>query len=197
MQQAQPTHVIADTPDEGTTNDQNLMVRIAAGDESALGAFYDRYARLILSITLRITGDRAVAEEVLQDVIYGVWRSAQTFRHGESVVTWLMAITRHRAIDVTRSRWHRSQRHEDTLADADDARLASPLNHVDTLLLRMELHAALAEIRPDQRAVLELIYYSGLTQAEVASRLGCPVGTVKTRVRLGLHKLFQHLTMTW
>jgi RNA polymerase sigma-70 factor (ECF subfamily) len=167
-------------------SDHVLMACVVRGDEAALAALYDRYHALVFTIALRITGDHAVAEEVLQDVFYATWRAAGGFRSAGSVAAWLIGIARHRAIDATRARLFRArgreQRLEPLVVEAGDP----PEEQIDRRMDGERLRAALAGLPFAQRQALELIYYGEMTQAEVAAHTGAPVGTVKTRLRLGL-----------
>ena len=170
--------------------DEELIARVCWREEAALGAMYDRYQRLVFAIALRTVGDRELAEEVVQDVFQAVWQSAGSFQPNGNVSAWLIGITRHRAIDATRSRRFRSRAREDLL---DDSRLtgaggAAGLD-ADMLMLRTVMRAALAELPATQRQAIELAYYGGLTHVEIAQRLGEPVGTIKSRMRMGLMKL--------
>jgi RNA polymerase sigma-70 factor (ECF subfamily) len=174
----------------GMPSDEELIARVCWREEPALGTIYDRYHRLIFSIALRVVGDRDLAEEVVQDVFQAVWVSASSFQPDGSFSAWLVGIARHRAIDATRTRRFRARAREDML---DDARLA-PASQAheagtDALMLRTVMRAALAQLPPAQRQAIELGYYGGLTHAEIAARLGEPVGTIKSRVRMGLLKL--------
>jgi RNA polymerase sigma-70 factor, ECF subfamily len=173
-----------------TPPDEELIARVRWREEPALGALYDRYSRLIYTIALRIVGEREVAEEVLQDVFQAVWQSAGSFQPNGSFSAWLIGIARHRAIDATRSRRYRSRAREEVL---DDERVISTIGttdgYADTLMLRSVVGAALAELPLAQRQAIELAYYGGLTHVEIAARLGEPVGTVKSRMRMGLTKL--------
>jgi RNA polymerase sigma-70 factor (ECF subfamily) len=169
--------------------DEELVKQILRRDERALGAVYDRYGRLVYTIALRITGDREAAEEVVQDVFQAVWQGVSSFQPSGSFPAWLTGIARHRAIDLTRSRRHRARAREQTLdpgiADAPSAS-ESP---TDMLALRAVVRTALDELPPTQRQTIELAYYGGLTHVEIAGRLGEPVGTIKSRMRLGLTRL--------
>ena len=168
--------------------DEELIARVCWREEPALGAIYDRYSRLIYTIALRIVGDREVAEEVVQDVFQAVWQSAGSFQPSGNFSAWLIGIARHRAIDATRSRRHRARAREEQL---DDERVAGQggTGEADMLMLRAVVRAALAELPASQRQAIELGYYGGLTHSEIAAQLGEPVGTVKSRMRLGLIKL--------
>jgi len=148
--------------------DEELIARLFGHEEPALSGLYDRYSRLIYSVALRITGDRAAAAEALEDVFEAIWQFPGSFQAGDSVAGWLIRMTRYRAIDANRSH---SRAYEEAVDDEHAAR------------------AALAQLPAAQRRVLELAYYGGLTYAEIAARLGEPVGTVKSRMRLGLTRL--------
>jgi len=171
----------------GAPPDEELIARVCWREEAALGTIYDRYHRLVYAIALRIVGDRESAEEVVQDVFQAVWQSAGSFQAGGNFSAWLIGIARHRAIDATRSRRFRSRAREELL---DDERVAGPADGpAELLLLRSVVRAALDELPAAQRRAIELGYYGGLTHVEIAARLGEPVGTVKSRMRMGLLRL--------
>jgi RNA polymerase sigma-70 factor, ECF subfamily len=174
-----------------SATDEQLMTLVLRRQEAALGAIYDRYIRLVYAVALRITGDRETAEEVVQDVFQNVWQAAGSFQPGVgSFVAWLMGIARHRAIDATRSKRERGRAREQTLDDLRPADDASSLDReVAQRLLRDAVREALEALPINQRQTIELAYYGGLTRAEIAERLNEPLGTVKTRLRLGLLKL--------
>lgn len=176
-------------PATGMPSDEELIARVCWREEPALGTIYDRYHRLIFTIALRIVGDRELAEEVVQDVFQAVWLSAGSFQPSGSFAAWLVGIARHRAIDATRSRRFRARAREELLDDDRVMRVAAADGPADSLLLRAVVRAALAQLPAAQRQVIELGYYGGLTHAEIAARLGEPVGTIKSRMRTGLLKL--------
>lgn len=174
-----------------TLPDAELLALVRRRQESALGALYDRHGRLIYAIALRITGDRETAEEVVQDVFQNVWQAAGSFQPEIGAFSaWLLGIARHRAIDATRSKRERARAREQTL-DADWPIVAdtSVPGAVEQRLLSDAIRVALAALPANQRQAIELAYYGGLTRAEIAERLNQPLGTVKTRLRLGLLKL--------
>ncbi|GAB4111893.1 MAG: sigma-70 family RNA polymerase sigma factor [Roseiflexaceae bacterium] len=171
--------------------DEELLALVVRRHETALGHLYDRYSRMIYAIALRITGDRLTAEEVVQDVFQNVWQTAASFQPGVgSFSAWLMGVARHRAIDATRSKRERSRSAEQPMAEGwempDDSNLEQ---EVDQRELREFVRKALNELPTNQRQTIELAYYGGLTRAEIANKMGEPLGTVKTRMRLGLLKL--------
>ncbi len=172
-----------------TPPDEELIARVRWQEEPALATIYDRYSRLIYTIALRIVGDRESAEEVMQDVFQAVWQSAGSFQPSGNFSAWLIGIARHRAIDATRSRRHRARAREELLDDERVAGQGAGDGYADVLMLRAVVRAALAELPASQRQAIELGYYGGLTHTEIAAQLGEPVGTVKSRMRMGLLKL--------
>ena len=175
--------------DEGTS-DGELLERIAARDDTALGALYDRYGGLALSVSYRVLRDRGQAEDVVQEAFLSVWRRASTFDAGKgSARGWLMSIVQNASIDRRRGRF----RHQQNEVDIDDHawRLADDdvWDDVSRQIDREQVRGALAEIPKEQRETLELAYFGGLTQAEIAAQTGEPLGTVKSRARLGLRRL--------
>lgn len=175
--------------------DEELVALLLRRQEAALGAVYDRYGRLVYTVALRITGDRETAEEVVQDVFQNIWQAAGSFQPQlGSFSSWLLGITRHRAIDATRSKRERARTREqaldETLPLGDDT---SVERQVSQGLLRDTVREALRELPASQRQAIELAYYGDLTRAQIAERLGEPLGTIKTRLRLGLLKLREML----
>jgi RNA polymerase sigma-70 factor (ECF subfamily) len=183
----------ADTTAAGLARmrDEELLELILRRQEAALGAVYDRYGRLVYTVALRVTGDRETAEEVVQDVFQNVWQAAGSFQPQMGAFSsWLLGITRHRAIDATRSKRERARAREQTLDfDLPIGPAGEIERAVGQTLLRDAVREALEELPPNQRQAIELAYYGNLTRAEIADRLGEPLGTVKTRLRLGLLKL--------
>jgi RNA polymerase sigma-70 factor (ECF subfamily) len=175
----------------GALRDEELLALVARGDEAALGAVYDRYCGLVYTIALRVTGDRQTAEEVTQDVFQGVWQTAGSYQAGRGAcAAWLVGIARHRAIDASRSKRERARSREHTYDQGTFAETAgAPDPELTDLDLREAVRAALDALPPAQRQAVELAFYGGLTRVEIAERLGEPIGTVKTRLRLGLLKL--------
>lgn len=170
--------------------DEELLGLIAQGDERALGTLYDRYGRLVYTIAMRITGDRLSAEEITQDVYHIVWQQVGGFRTSAgSVAGWMVGITRHRAIDEIRSRRHKSRQRETPVDEFMLEGLADSSNIEQQVVMREDVQAALGALPAAQRQAIELAYYGGLTSGEIATSLGTSVGTVKTRLRLGLVKL--------
>lgn len=174
--------------------DAVLVAGLLRRDEGALAALYDRYARLLFALALRIVGDQALAEEVLQDAFLRCWDHADHYDPARgSVSAWLMGVTRNRAIDLLRSRQHQARLREHPLAVPVSAAESGDLGPEDAMLLRHVVSAALDSLPHAQREALELAYYGGLTQREIAARQGAPLGTVKTRMRSALDGLYDVL----
>ncbi|RIK41207.1 MAG: RNA polymerase subunit sigma-70 [Chloroflexi bacterium] len=166
------------------------MARLRSGDDAALGELYDRYSGPAFALALRMLGERGVAEDVVQEAFLSVWRRASTFdTERGSVRAWLLSIVRNAAIDRTRGR--NRQRQGDVALDDVAYRLAADdvWSEVAQRLERERVRAALRELPSEQRETLELAYFGGMTQAEIAARTGEPLGTVKSRARLGLRRL--------
>jgi RNA polymerase sigma-70 factor (ECF subfamily) len=166
-----------------------LVRAIADGDQMALHALYERSHRIVFTLVMRITANRETAEELTLDVFHDVWRRASDFdATGGSVLGWIMNQARSRAIDRLRFESRKKRRPDGDLSpDAEPA--ADP--H-DVLELRQQadrLRHALSALTPDERQAIETTFFGGLTHAEAAQRLGEPLGTIKTRIRSGLHKL--------
>jgi len=182
--------VATDTASE----DRRLMSRLARGDADALGELYDQYGRVVFGVLYRMLGSPESAEEVAQNAFHSVWRQAGTYRPERgSVRTWLLAIARNAAIDWRRSKGNRMARDtviDDALALVDDMRVEE---RVIASLRAQRVRAAVAALPREQREVLTLAFWSGLSQTEIASRTGAPLGTVKSRVRLGMSRLRESL----
>jgi len=186
------THIVVMPADPGRASEAVALVgRIAQGDRDAFSRFYDAFAGLALGTIRRILRDPGSSEEVLQEVFWQIWREAPNYDpHRGSPEAWLLMCARTRAIDKLRS----IRRREKTfVAPVDDA-VARPagVERERTGAVaedRGVLAPALAQLPAAQRAVIELAFFEGLTQAEIAARLGEPLGTVKTRARLGLERL--------
>jgi RNA polymerase sigma-70 factor (ECF subfamily) len=186
----------ASASEEERLADRAALARMARGEETALGELYDRHARPVFSLALRILQNRADAEDVVQEVFAQVWQQAHRYQiERGAVAAWLLMITRSRAIDRLRARRARPESGEDVLAAE---RLADAAPMQDLQLLSNEevakLRAALDTLPDAQRAALELAYYEGMTHAEIADRLSEPLGTVKTRIRQAVIKLREALT---
>ena len=170
---------------------ERCIQRTARGDQQGLAELYDLSSRLVYSVALRIAGNSADAEEIALDVYSQVWKLAKDYSPDRgSPTSWLVMMARSRALDKVRSRVARSQ-HETALDMVADA--ASPGESAEDAVLASEsqrrVRLAMRELSVDQRQAIELSFFSGLTHSELAERLGQPLGTVKTRIRLGMIKL--------
>ena len=165
---------------------------MSRGDQAALGEFYDASSRMVYGLALRIVGDPAAAEEVTLDVYTQVWRQAAAYsaeRGGPS--TWLMLLARSRAIDYLRSQVRRSQEREQSLETVASVHhpAASPEASALETARRETVQAALTQLVPEQREAVELAYFKGMSHSEIAANTGQPLGTIKTRIRLGMLRL--------
>lgn len=173
-----------------------LVESMAGGNEAALSEIYDRFSSALYSIALRIVGSEADAAEVTLDAFTQAWKDAGSFERGRSTVaTWLCMLVRSRAIDLLRRRQSR-QRTLDRAqqASAADAPAigATPVDAshaAEVLEKRRHIDEALSGLAREQRQAIELAYFEGLTQSQIAERLGVPLGTIKTRIRTGMRKL--------
>jgi RNA polymerase sigma-70 factor (ECF subfamily) len=160
---------------------ESLMRRLADGDHAALGEFYDRFAGLANGLALRILRDASEAQDVVQEVFVQVWRQAARYDVGRgSPEAWLCTITRTRSLDRLRRRASRRE---------EPSEAAPPPTGVPRTEEAIAVRKALDSLSGDQRRALELAYYEGLTQTEIAERLGEPLGTIKTRIRTAMIRL--------
>lgn len=167
--------------------DRAVLALVTAGQLDALQELYDRYRVMAYSIALRITADASLAEDVVQDAFLGAWRNAARYVEGRgSVKTWLLSIVHHRAIDAIRRRRPTTELPEREDAPPPELRLPDVWSEVVADLDAEEVRRALDVLSDVQREAIELAYFGGLTQVEVAERTGTPLGTVKSRMRLGL-----------
>ena len=188
---------MADAPaGDPPSGDGELVARAAHGDESAIGRLYDRYGAVLYAVAYRIVGQRADAEEVVLQAFAQAWRDAPRFEAARgSVAGWLTMIARSRALDLVRSRSRRERITATAAADRPEAPPAmgesrpDPAGAVEHDERRRQVRQALETLSPAQRQAIELAYFEGLSQSEIAERLQEPLGTVKTRVRLGMQKL--------
>ena len=184
-------HLALNAARANALTDAELMERVRRGDETALAALYDRYAGLILTVALRIIGDRELAEEVMQDSFLRVWNASNTYRSNRGQVSgWLIGITRNRAIDMLRSRQHKGRQRERTpLPEPGDEDRFGVSDETDAVVTRQAVADALAGLSMAQRQVVELAYYGGMSQSEIARQLGEPLGTIKSRTRVAMEHL--------
>jgi RNA polymerase sigma-70 factor (ECF subfamily) len=170
-----------------------LAARMARGDKQALARLYDLLGRPLYSLALRITGDAAEAQDVVQDVFLQLWHKAADYQPARgSYFSWAATLTRNRALDRVRMHKRRGEIIRESAADIQPVREAEALDSSDALWIREKAGAvreALAALPNEQRTAIELAFFSGLTQQQIAERLGDPLGTVKARIRRGLLRL--------
>src|SRR3954463_8284814 len=168
-----------------STTDGELIQRAADGDRSAFELLYQRYARPVFGLALRRLGDRGRAEDAVQETFASVWRAAGTYRPERGPgAPWLYAVARNAIVDRARARVEPAvETPEEVSAEA-----VAP-DHAEASWTTWRIHRALEELSPNERTVIELAYWSGLSQSEVADYLGIPLGTVKTRTRAALAHL--------
>src|ERR687894_888805 len=166
-------------------SDARLIERTAEGDRAAFDELYRRFARPVLAMALRQLGDYGRAEDAAQETFAAIWRSARSYRAERGTASaWLFTVARNAIIDRARQRPEPVAEAVDTAADE-----AGPPEHAELSWLTWRVHSALERLPERERVVLELAYWSGLSQSEIASYLNVPLGTVKTRTRAGLARL--------
>ena len=178
-------------------DDETLLRRIAEGDEQAIGTFYDRWHALVHGVVLRVLRQHDDVEDVLEETFWQVWRQAERYEASRgSVQTWLLTIARSRALDRVRS----LKRLREQSLENDEGEMAvqlsaegDPAMDAESAERRRIVIAALGELPQEQREALELGYFRGLSQSEIAERTGQPLGTIKTRMRLAMQKLRSRL----
>ncbi|MEO8607698.1 MAG: sigma-70 family RNA polymerase sigma factor [Chloroflexota bacterium] len=173
------------------TPELQLLQQIQAGDEEALVALHAQFANLVYSVAYRVLDDQMAAEEVTQDTFMRIWHKSHTFDPQKGrFITWLLTVTRRLAIDVLRQRQRREPNTGMLFMDEDpnlwENVLATDSNGSD---LRRTLVSVLSELPSEQRQLIELVYFYGMTHNDIAETTGLPLGTVKTRIRLGMQKL--------
>jgi RNA polymerase sigma factor (sigma-70 family) len=177
-------------PAKADDADRDVLARVADGEVNALEELYDRYRTMAYSIALRIVGEGSLAEDVVQDAFVGAWRNAGRYLEGRgSVKTWLLSIVHHRAVDAVRRRRPTVELPEREEAPPAALTLPDVWSEVSGRLDASAVRSALGTLPDPQREALELAYYGGLTQQEIADRTATPLGTVKSRMRLGLLSL--------
>jgi RNA polymerase sigma-70 factor (ECF subfamily) len=174
------------------------MAAIAVGDQAAFGVVYDRYVDLVYSTAYRVLRDPGLAEDAAQDVFIRIWQRPETFVPVRGrFLSWLLSVSRNRAVDEIRSRSRRLRREMPAGEPGDDIATirdessngVDPMHRAELRERQRAVRLALGELPAEQRRVLELSYFGGYTQQEIALNLHEPLGTVKTRIRLGMQKL--------
>ena len=174
--------------------DRAVLARLADGELDALEDLYDRYKTMAYSIAYRITNDTTLAEDVVQEAFLGVWRNAARYVEWRgSVKTWLLSIVHHRAVDAVRRRRPTTELPDVELPPPDALTLPDVWAEVAVGLDAVTVQGALAVLSDVQREAIHLAYFGGLTQQEIADRTATPLGTVKSRMRLGLLAMRRNL----
>ena len=180
-------------PEAQQRNPEEIVAAMAAGDSGpALNAFYEQYASTVLALLMKMLGSRAEAEEILQEVFVELWRRAPQYDSARgSVVAWVVTIARCRALDALRAR---SRRYGDRQSEYNEGdALVTEGGRPDVLVSSTRWHQALRQafqsLSADQRAVLELSYFQGMSHGKIAETLGLPVGTVKSRILAGMRSM--------
>ena len=180
-------------------DDEALLQRLSYRDLEAFRSLYDRYGDLVYSAVLRIVRDVHIAQDMVQEVFLRIWRRPESYvaQRGR-FSTWLISVARNRAVDEVRAR-SRRYRHETASPEQQERELPSSDDNDPALTAELAdqrrlIIKALVELPLEQRRVIELAYFGGLTQQEIAQKLSQPLGTVKTRIRLGMQKLRTALT---
>lgn len=188
------------TDSSSTPKDADLVLRMARGDEQALGMLYDRFGGVLYAVAFRVLGEKADTEEVVLEAFAQAWRDAGRFDPARgSAAAWLTMMARSRALDLVRSQSRRARitdtaaREDSSTAPAMSSGFTPPGSAVEEDERRRAVRQALDGLAPPQRQAIELAYYEGLSQSEIAARLQEPLGTIKTRMRLGMQKLREAL----
>ncbi len=193
-----------DKPSQHATSmiDPTLLARVVKGDQQAFSQLYDHSSTLLFTLAVRILGNHEEASDLLQDVYLEVWRKVSRYDVGRGTpIAWLITLTKSRAIDRLRARAARGYRGTNSLEAGIASQLADPgPNSLETQAdqeLRLVVGAAMVGLPQAQQQAIELAYYEGLSHAEIAERLNQPLGTVKTRIKLGMSKLRDGLQQWW
>jgi RNA polymerase sigma factor (sigma-70 family) len=179
-------------PTGDNPSDEVLLARCGRGDDAALAELYDRHGRVAYGLALRIVRDPGLAEDAVQEGFLGVWRSADAFlRERATARTWILTLVHRRAVDLVR---REERRRAEPLDDVPERAGSEADEHVWLSARRELVERALSQLPDDQREALEIAYYGGFTQSELAEHLGVPLGTVKSRTFAGLGRLRDLLT---
>ncbi|MGD0060221.1 MAG: sigma-70 family RNA polymerase sigma factor [Verrucomicrobiia bacterium] len=183
------------TSSTGGADDRALLRAVSAGDKEALRQLYARHSAVLFALALRVLSDRAEAEDVLQEAFVQIWRTAGSFDEGRGKpLGWLIMLTRSRAIDRLRSRKTRARVTESVAKDTSQtAEATTPADEALASEAQRTVRHALKSLPSEQRVPIEMAYFGGLTQFEIAQQLSQPLGTVKTRMRNGMMRLREQL----
>lgn len=197
MRPAMPTPGMDEPPTDPARHHAELAAAMARGDKAALGKLYDLLAKPLYSLALRVTGDAAEAQDVVQDVFLQLWHKATDYQPERgSYFSWAATLTRNRALDRIRMRKRRAEIVQESAPDIHPPAHAGETDSADALWLREKAGAvrhALTSLGDEQRTAIELAFFRGLTQQQIAEQLGEPLGTVKARIRRGLLRLRETL----
>jgi RNA polymerase sigma-70 factor, ECF subfamily len=170
-------------------SDKSLMDRVRTREQQAMTEIFDRYARLVYSVALRVLKDDGQAEDVMQEIFFQLWRNPDSFSFSRgTLATWLLVVARNRAIDHLRQRRPGEAVEEVTVASATNLQSEAECN-----IMMQRVRGILADLPPEQQHSLQLAFFEGLTHSEIAERTGQPLGTVKTRIRSALTSLRKRL----
>ncbi|HET9228117.1 MAG TPA: sigma-70 family RNA polymerase sigma factor [Thermoanaerobaculia bacterium] len=176
-------------------DDANLLRRIASGDGDALTRLFDMHSPVVLGLLIRMLGGRAEAEEVLQEVFLQVWMQADRYEESRSSPRgWILMLARSRALDRLRRRSSQQRREEEVASEEGVAVRPVGTARLEAAERRSRIGEALGLLSPEQRHCIELAFFEGLTHTQIAERLKAPLGTVKSRILLGMNKLRQALS---
>lgn len=191
-----PSFLMTESAGHASLNDGALVIAMAKGDERAAASFYDRYSPTVMALVYRMIGDRADAESIVLEAFMQAWRTAARFdAQRGSAASWLFTIARTRALDFLRTAKRQARLVPVSVDDvageilAAPDRMGHPVFEAEQSEQRTAVAAALRTLPENQRVAIELAYFEGLSHAEIAERLSEPLGTIKTRVRLGMVKL--------
>lgn len=172
-------------------HDCALLTLIAHGDAEAMASLYDKYSRIVYSIALRVCRDSGAAEDIVQEVFMQIWRRPQQISTQGSLAGWLAVVSRNRSIDFIRKR-----RSMDCVDDLMLPSAYDPSGDAALHLMIGKARALMSDLPPVQRQVLEMAFFGGKTHAEIANEMGCPLGTIKTRIRSALSSLRKGLEVS-
>lgn len=182
-------------PTPSSADDSVVVRRIAEGDDAALTTLYDSWVQPVYSLVVHLLKDADEAEDAVEETFWQVWQRASSYDGSRgSVRTWILTIARSRALDRLRSRQRSREDIADDMASYEDV-APDPYLDSEGSERRERVHSALEELPDDQRRALQLAYFGGLSQTEIAAFLDEPLGTIKTRMRLGMHKLRDKLVV--
>ena len=179
-------------PNLAISSDEMLLTEVAQQNPDALSLLYDRHAAGVLGLIVRIVRDQAIAEELLQETFWQVWQKAGQFQGSGSAAAWIYRVARNRSLDQLRRQQARPQLHNNGVELLDQVaapRRSTTDGQVERMWERGHVQSALAQSPDEQRVCLELAYFEGMTQQQIAEHTSTPLGTVKTRMRIGLDKL--------